>query len=150
LIIGLVGFVGFVGSMLALLVPAFGGLWAIYSLRGMTWFFVAAVVPVVSALIADHTPLKKCARRFALLGGMSLLGILVGSGLIDIINWFGSLIGQGAWLHQFRRLRVRYERLPSMHRAIMQAIQKQTPPKRSMCVSPAGQRMLNQIVTSVR
>lgn len=62
----------------------------------MTGFFVAAVVPVVSALIADHTPEEKRARRFAWLGAMSLLGILVGPGLIDIINWLGLLIGQGA------------------------------------------------------
>jgi transposase len=26
-----------------------------------------------------------------------------------------------AWLHQFRRLRVRYERLPSIHEAVPQA-----------------------------
>lgn len=92
----IIGLVGYVGSLLALLVPAFGGLWAIYSLRGMTGFFVAAVVPVVSALIADHTPEEKRARRFAWLGAMSLLGILVGPGLIDIINWLGLLIGQDA------------------------------------------------------
>lgn len=92
----IIGLVGYVGSLLALLVPAFGGLWAIYSLRGMTGFFSAAVVPVVSALIADHTPEEKRARRFAWLGAMSLLGVLVGPGLIDIVHWLGSLIGQGA------------------------------------------------------
>lgn len=92
----IIGLVGYVGSLLALLVPAFGGLWAIYLLRGMTGFFVAAVVPVVSALIADHTPEERRARRFAWLGAMSLLGVLVGPGLIDSIHWLGSLIGQGA------------------------------------------------------
>lgn len=92
----IIGLVGYVSSSLALLVPAYGGLWTIYLLRGMTGFFVAAVVPVVSALIASHTPEEKRAPRFAWLAAMSLLGVLVGPGLIDIINWFGLLIGQDA------------------------------------------------------
>ncbi|VFT08937.1 LemA family protein [Pseudomonas aeruginosa] len=44
-------------------------------------FFVAAVVPVVPALVAQYTPESIRARRFAWLGAMSLLGFLFGPGL---------------------------------------------------------------------
>jgi MFS family permease len=49
----IVGLVGYVASLLLLLVPGLGGLWGLYVLRGTTGFFVAAVVPVVSALVAE-------------------------------------------------------------------------------------------------
>ena len=74
----IIGLVGYVGSLLLLLVPSLAGLWGLYTLRGTTGFFVAAVVPVVAALVAEHTPQTQRARRFAWLGAMSLLGFLFG------------------------------------------------------------------------
>ena len=74
----ILGLVGYVGSLLLLLIPALANLWGIYALRATTGFFVAAVVPVVAALVAEHTPEKQRAKRFAWLGAMSLLGFLFG------------------------------------------------------------------------
>ena len=74
----MLGLVGYVASLLLLLIPALANLWGVYSLRATTGFFVAAVVPVVAALVAEHTPEKQRARRFAWLGAMSLLGFLFG------------------------------------------------------------------------
>lgn len=75
------GLVGYVASLFVMLVPEFQTLWGIYALRAATGFFVAAVVPVVSALVAEHTPQVQRARRFAWLGAMSLLGFLFGPAL---------------------------------------------------------------------
>ena len=90
------GLVGYVGSLLLLLVPAMAGLWAIYALRATTGFFVAAVVPVVAALVAEHTPEELRARRFAWLGAMSLLGFLFGPGLSAVADWVGPWVADGA------------------------------------------------------
>jgi MFS family permease len=76
-----IGLVGYVASLLPLLRPEWIGLAGIYASRGATGFFVAAVVPVVPALVAEHTPQDQRARRFAWLGAMSLLGFLFGPGL---------------------------------------------------------------------
>lgn len=76
-----IGLIGYVASLLPLLRPDWIGLTGIYALRGATGFFVAAVVPVVPALVAEHTPQDQRARRFAWLGAMSLLGFLFGPGL---------------------------------------------------------------------
>ncbi len=76
-----IGLVGYVSSLLPLLRPDLIGLAGVYAMRGATGFFVAAVVPVVPALIAEHTPQSRRARRFAWLGAMSLLGFLFGPGL---------------------------------------------------------------------
>jgi MFS family permease len=76
-----IGLVGYVASLLPLLRPDWIGLAGIYALRGAAGFFVAAVVPVVPALVAEHTPPAQRARRFAWLGAMSLLGFLFGPGL---------------------------------------------------------------------
>lgn len=92
----IIGLVGYVASLLLLLVPALAGLWGIYALRGATGFFVAAVVPVVSALVAEHTPQEKRARRFAWLSAMSLLGFLFGPALIAMADWGGSFVSDGA------------------------------------------------------
>ena len=92
----IVGLVGYVGSLLLLLVPAMAGLWAIYALRATTGFFVAAVVPVVAALVAEHTPEQLRARRFAWLGAMSLLGFLFGPGLSAVADWVGPWVADGA------------------------------------------------------
>ncbi len=75
------GLIGYVASLLPLLRPDWIGLAGIYASRGATGFFVAAVVPVVPALVAEHTPQGQRARRFAWLGAMSLLGFLFGPGL---------------------------------------------------------------------
>lgn len=91
----IIGLVGYVASLLLMLVPALAGLWGIYALRGATGFFVAAVVPVVSALVADYTPDEQRARRFAWLGAMSLLGFLFGPGLSAAADWVGSWAGEG-------------------------------------------------------
>ncbi len=90
------GLIGYVGSLLLLLVPAMAGLWAIYALRATTGFFVAAVVPVVAALVAEHTPEQLRARRFAWLGAMSLLGFLFGPGLSAVADWVGPWVADGA------------------------------------------------------
>ena len=87
-----IGMVGYVASLLLLLIPAMAGLWGIYALRGMTGFFVAAVVPVVAALVAEHTPEPRRARRFAWLGAMSLLGFLFGPTLSVVAS------GVGPWM----------------------------------------------------
>ena len=92
----IIGLVGYVVSLLVLLVPEFAGLWGIYAMRGLTGFFVAAVVPVVSALVAEHTPEDRRARRFAWLGAMSLLGFLFGPGLNAVAAWVASWMGDAA------------------------------------------------------
>jgi len=92
----IIGLVGYVASLLLLLVPGLRGLWGLYVLRGTTGFFVAAVVPVVSALVAEYTPEEKRARRFAWLSAMSLLGFLFGPGLSVVADWIGSWMGDGA------------------------------------------------------
>jgi len=91
----LIGLVGYVASLLFLLVPALASLWGIYVLRGMTGFFVAAVVPVVSALVAQYTPTDQRARRFAWLSAMSLLGFLFGPALSAVADGVGSWVGEG-------------------------------------------------------
>ncbi len=83
------GLVGYVTSLLLLLLPAATGLWGLYALRGATGFFVAAVIPVVAALVAEHTPERLRARRFAWLGAMSLLGFLFGPALSALASWLG-------------------------------------------------------------
>ena len=92
----LIGLLGYVASLLLLLVPALAGLWSLYALRGTTGFFVAAVVPVVAALVAEHTPEKLRARRFAWLGAMSLLGFLFGPTLSAAAGWVGPWLADGA------------------------------------------------------
>ncbi len=92
----LIGLVGYVASLLLLLTPAFANLWGIYALRAATGFFVAAVVPVVAALVAEHTPESQRARRFAWLGAMSLLGFLFGPALSAAASWVGPSIADGA------------------------------------------------------
>jgi len=90
----IIGLVGYVASLLAVLVPGFDTLWTIYALRALTGFFVAAVIPVVSAFVAERTPEKRRARRFAWLGAMSLLGFLFGPGLNAVAGWSAAWIAQ--------------------------------------------------------
>ena len=92
----IVGLIGYVASLLLLLVPAMAGLWGVYALRGTTGFFVAAVVPVVAALVAEHTPAEKRARRFAWLGAMSLLGFLFGPALGAVAHQIGPWVSGAA------------------------------------------------------
>ena len=92
----IIGLVGYVSSLLLLLVPALASLWGIYALRGTTGFFVAAVVPIVSALVAEYTPTEQRARRFAWLSAMSLLGFLFGPALSAVADGVGSWAGEGA------------------------------------------------------
>lgn len=91
----IIGLIGYAATLLLLLVPTLTGLWGLYALRGATGFFVAAVVPVVSALVAEHTPEAKRARRFAWLSAMSLLGFLFGPALIQVADGVGFLAGIG-------------------------------------------------------
>ena len=84
------GLIGYVASSLLLLVPALTALWGMYALRGATGFFVAAVIPVVAALVAEYTPEVQRARRFAWLGAMSLLGFLFGPALSVLAEWIAS------------------------------------------------------------
>ena len=92
----ILGLVGYVASSLLLLVPALTAVWGMYALRGATGFFVAAVVPVVAALVAEHTPEVQRARRFAWLGAMSLLGFLFGPALTVLAEWIASSAGETA------------------------------------------------------
>ena len=95
----LIGLVGYVASSLMLLMPTMAGgsvTASLYALRGTTGFFVAAVVPVVAALVAEHTPEDKRARRFAWLGAMSLLGFLFGPALSAVANEVGPWITDAA------------------------------------------------------
>ncbi len=85
------GLIGYVASLL-LLLPSMEGLWAIYILRVVAGVFIAAVVPVVPALVAAHTPKALRARRFAWLGAASLLGFLFGPGLNATADFLASLI----------------------------------------------------------
>lgn len=75
------GMVGYVVSLLLLLVPTLGSLSTIYALRVAAGLCVAAVVPVVSAIVAEHTPQALRARRFAWLSAASLIGFLFGPAL---------------------------------------------------------------------
>ena len=92
----IIGLVGYIASLLLLLFPGFASVPGLYALRGTTGFFVAAVVPVVAALVAEHTPEKQRARRFAWLGAMSLLGFLFGPALSAVADGVGSWTGDGA------------------------------------------------------
>ncbi len=89
----IIGLIGYVVSLLLLLLAGVQSVWVIYLLRGATGFFVAAVIPVVSALVAEYTPKELRARRFAWLGAMSLLGFLFGPGLTVVAAWVGSWFG---------------------------------------------------------
>lgn len=89
------GLVGYVTSLLVMMIPRFETLWGIYALRAATGFFVAAVVPVVSALVAEHTPEFQRARRFAWLGAMSLLGFLFGPALNIVARLAGPWVEGG-------------------------------------------------------
>ena len=92
----IIGLVGYVASLLALLAPAVADVWGIYALRFATGCFVAAVIPVVSALVAGYTSEKQRARRFAWLSAVSLLGFLFGPGLIAVADWLARLAGERA------------------------------------------------------
>ena len=92
----ILGLVGYVASLLFLLIPAMASLWGVYTLRATTGFFVAAVVPVVAALVAEHTPVKQRARRFAWLGSMSLLGFLFGPMLSAVASGVGPWVADAA------------------------------------------------------
>lgn len=95
----IIGLVGYVASSLLLLIPSIaseGAIARLYALRGTTGFFVAAVVPVVAALVAEHTPQDKRARRFAWLGAMSLLGFLFGPALSAVANELGPWVTDAA------------------------------------------------------
>ena len=89
------GMIGYVASLLLLLLPSMGSLWAIYGLRTGAGLFVAAVVPVVPALVAAHTPAARRARRFAWLGAASLLGFLAGPGLNALASAIAALFADG-------------------------------------------------------
>ena len=93
----IIGLIGYVASLLLLLVPM-GGLWTIYGLRAAAGVFVAAVVPIVPALVAAHTPTARRARRFAWLGAASLLGFLFGPGLNAVADGLAALFANGSAL----------------------------------------------------
>ena len=82
-----------------LLMPSIAGesgiAWLV-ALRGMTGFFVAAVVPVIAASVAEHTPQERRARRFAWLDAMSLLGLLFGPALSAVANEVGPWVTDAA------------------------------------------------------
>ncbi len=90
----IVGMVGYLASLLPLLSPDLFGIQGIYAMRVSTGFFVAAVVPLVPALVAEHTPESQRSRRFAWLSGMSLVGLLFGPGLIALAESIAQAVGQ--------------------------------------------------------
>lgn len=92
----IIGLLGYVGSLLLLLAPDFFGISFIYAARGAAGFFVAAVVPLVPALVAEHTPESQRARRFAWLSGMSLAGFLFGPGMIGLAEALERGLGQAS------------------------------------------------------
>ena len=92
----LMGLVGYVASLLFLLTPDLSSIWVIYAMRGATGIFVAAVVPLVPALVAAHTPERQRARRFAWLSGMSLIGFLFGPSLIALAEMLARWAGQAS------------------------------------------------------
>ena len=92
----IIGLVGYVASLLALLAPAVADISGIYALRFATGFFVAAVIPVVSALVAGHTRENQRARRFAWLSAVSLFGFLFGPALSAVADWLAPLAGEMA------------------------------------------------------
>ena len=95
----IVGLVGYVASLLSLLLlPSSGWFWAIYALRAAAVLFVAAVIPIVPALVAAHTPKALRARRFAWLGAASLIGFLFGPVLNSIANIMASAFAPSASL----------------------------------------------------
>ena len=94
----IVGLVGYVASLLLLLLPGMSDLWAIYALRTAAGVFVAAVLPLVPALVAAHTPQALRARRFAWLGAASLLGFLFGPALNVVADALAALVVTGAAL----------------------------------------------------
>ncbi len=92
----IIGMVGFVASLLLLLVaPSWGGLWVIYALRTAAGLCVAAVIPVVPAIVAEHTPEAQRARRFAWLGATSLVGFLSGPALYALAQALARWLGAG-------------------------------------------------------
>jgi MFS family permease len=94
-VILMIGFIGYVASLVGLLVPGAAGIWSLYALRGSTGFFVAAIVPLVSVIVAEGTIEAQRARRFAWLGSMSLLGFLAGPAMIAVAAWLASWSGAG-------------------------------------------------------
>jgi MFS family permease len=95
----IVGLVGYVASSLLLLIPSLtseAGIAGLYALRGTAGFSVAAVVPVVNALVAERTPPGRRARRFAWLGAMSLIGFLFGPALSAVANEVGPWVTDAA------------------------------------------------------
>lgn len=89
----IMGLVGYVVSLLLLLRADLPDVWSLYLLRAATGFFVAAVIPLVPALVAAHTSEKLRARRFAWLSGMSLVGFLFGPGLIALADVLAGWLG---------------------------------------------------------
>ena len=92
----IIGLLGYVASLLLLLVPAMATLGGLCALRGTSRFFVAAVVPVVAALVAQHPPETQRARRFAWLGALSLLGFLFGPALSAVAAWVAPWLADSA------------------------------------------------------
>ena len=92
----IVGLLGYATSLLLLLPTSMSGLWVLYGLRASTGFFVAAVVPVVPALVAAYTPPERRARRFAWLGAASLLGFLFGPALNALAIAIATVLSQPA------------------------------------------------------
>lgn len=92
----LVGLIGYLVSLLFLLWPSTSLIAATYVLRATAGFFVAAVVPVATALVAEHTPESKRARRFAWLGAMTLLGFLLGPAFSEAVPGLWLLAGHAS------------------------------------------------------
>jgi MFS family permease len=75
-------FAGFLGYVLTLVAVALSrSLWLAYVTRVLTGAFVAAVLPVASAYVAEIADEPERAHRYAALGAATLLGYLAGPAL---------------------------------------------------------------------
>jgi predicted MFS family arabinose efflux permease len=91
----LCGLVVFVLSQIALV--HVDGTMAIYGLRFLAGVAGAAVIPIGSALIAERSPKEHVPQRLTALGAASLVGFLVGPGLVSLARWLqaGTSLGRG-------------------------------------------------------
>jgi MFS family permease len=88
--------IGLAGYVLALIVFAYShSVWLAYLTRFLAGAFVAAVLPVASAYVAELTTEDARPRRYAVLGGATLLGYLVGPALTGAVYRLAEAMGGG-------------------------------------------------------
>ncbi len=83
----LIGMAGYVASMAILNISE--ALWATYLSRVLSGAFASAVLPVTAAYVSDVSSAETRVRWFALMGGATLGGFLIGPSLFGIVNVMG-------------------------------------------------------------